>query len=185
MKKQLFFLFVPLVIWVTSCKVYHPESGSSFKKTTSYACKTKPKSVALFFRNDSLYFRYKTLGTVQAFGKDGGDEQEIRDRLKYSAYQNCANAVIAITTETVTRNYGGEFRSGSKTYVSKIYKGIAVKMEADSTGAGKLQNKQDLSFIRNTIRYNHEREKRTLVTACLAVAASALFVAIYVFTAYR
>ncbi|MES2680470.1 MAG: hypothetical protein V4635_11315 [Bacteroidota bacterium] len=187
MKDQtlLFVYFLVLCVFC-SCKVYNPTMGSSFKKFAAYPCRAKQKNVFLFFENDTVDFKFKKLGSIETFGKASDDEGEITDRLKYTAFQNCANAVIGINTQTVTKNYGGEYRTGSKTYVSKIYKGVAVRIESDSLyKSNKLGNSQDLSFIKNTIKYTHERKKKAISTAVFAVAFAAVFVGIYVLTAYH
>jgi hypothetical protein len=187
MKTQTFYFVYFLVLCVFySCKVYNPTTGSSFKKFSAYPCRGKQKNVFLFFENDTVNFKFKKLGSIETYGKASDDEGEITNRFKYTAYQNCANAIIGINTQTVTKNYGGEYRSGSKTYVSKIYKGIAVRIESDSLyKSNKLGNSQDLSFIKNTINYDHEREKKTMRTAVFATVFAAVLVGIYVITAYQ
>lgn len=183
---QRFSFILAAVILFLSCKMQDGQNTSAFKKIAPYSCRSKQKNVFLFYAGDSIGFRYKVLGKIEASGKADLDDQAILDRLKYTAYQNCANAIIGIRTETREKNYGSEFRTGSKTYTSRTYIGTAVRIEPDSVYKNNsLGNHQDLSFIRNTINHNHDREKKALTTGGVAVLVSALFLGIYVLTAYR
>jgi hypothetical protein len=107
------------------------------------------------------------------------------DRLKYTAYQNCANAVIQITTQRAEKNYGGDFRTDARTYIRKTYRGIAVRIESDSLyKSDHFGNAGDISFIKNTFLYNHERRKKAKITLLLAAAVSVLMIGIYVLKTY-
>lgn len=187
MKNRARFSIAVLFILIFYCDAILAQIVSnSFKKFSSYPCRSKQKNVFLFFERDTVTFKYKPLGTVEVSGKINTDDQEIIDRLKYTAYQNCANAVINIKTETITKNYGGEFRTDARTYTCRIYKGIAVRIESDSLyKSNKFGNSQDLSFIKSTINYAHAHKKRAVATAVVTVAVSALLVGIYMLKTFR
>lgn len=187
MEKLSIFLMIGLLMLIfVSCASYNNSTLiTSYKKSQNYSCKVRQKNVFLFYEADTIKFQYRSLGTIDLSCKTDLDENEIKDRLKYLAYQNCANAIVGITTATITKNYGGDYRTASKTYVAKIYKGTAVRIEPDSLyKSNKLGNSQELSFIKNVMRYNHENNTRNYLITAGAVLTSLIFVGIFVLMAY-
>lgn len=187
MEKLSNFLIIGLLVLIfASCASYNNSTLiTNFKKSQNYFCKVRQKNVFLFYEADTIKFKYRSLGIVDLSCKSDLDEKEVKDRLKYLAYQNCANAIVGIATTTITKNYGGDYRTGSKTYVAKVYRGIAVRIEPDSIyKSNKLGNSQDLSFVKHVMRYNHETNLQTYLITAGAVITSLIFVGIFVFMAY-
>jgi len=186
MKKTTLFLNSVAIIFLTSCAGYNSATTkTSFKKLTNYSCKVRQKNVFLFFEGDSVNFIYKSLGFVELTCKEVKDEKEAKDRLKLLAYQNCSNAIVGIKTQTLTRNYGNGYRTGSKTYVAKTYEGVCVRIASDSLyKSNKLGNSQDLTFVKNVMRFNQEHRNKTYLISAGALFVSMLFVGIFVITTF-
>jgi hypothetical protein len=183
--KNCFSICMTLLFVFAFCKQHAQGINSSFKKISNYSCRTKLKNVFLFFEGDTIHFKYKRLGSIEVSGKDFEEDTAMIDRLKYTAYQNCANAVIQITTQRTEKNYGGDFRTDVRTYIRKTYRGIAVRIESDSLYKNNyFGNSQDLSFIKKTFIYNQERRKKAKITLLLAAAVSVLMIGIYVLKTY-
>jgi hypothetical protein len=187
MKNTGWFVFICILVFFTeSCAEYKPATSVRFKKTVNYACRGKQKNVFLYYDSLPPTFRYKALGNIEASGKANENDQEIIDRLKYTAFQNCANAIVKLKTEISTKNYGSDYRTGSKTYLAKTYRGLAVRIESDSLyKSHALGNWLDLSFMKNTIKDHHDRKKKSMATAAAAIGTSLLFIGIFAYTAYR
>jgi hypothetical protein len=186
MKNKDCFSICLMLIFVFAFSKQHAQGiNSSFKKISSYSCRVRQKNVFLFFEGDTLDFKYKQLGSIEVSGRDFEDDTAMIDRLKYTAYQNCANAVIQITTQRAEKNYGGDFRTDVRTYIRKTYRGIAVRIESDSLyKSNHFGNSQDLSFVKNTVIYNHKRSKKAKITLLLAAAVSVLMIGVYVLKTY-
>jgi hypothetical protein len=186
MKNKNCFSICLMLIFVLVCgKIQAQGISSSFKKISNYSYRTKLKNVFLFFEGDTLDFKYKQLGSIEVSGRDFEDDTAMIDRLKFTAYQNCANAVIQISTQRAEKNYGGDFRTDARTYIRKTYRGIAVRIESDSLyKSNHFGNASDISFIKNTFIYNHERRKKAKITLISAAAVSVLMIGIYVLKTY-
>jgi hypothetical protein len=187
MKNNTGFSLVCLFVltFCSSCAVKHLSAFTPIKEKGKPLAKTRPKKVYVFYEGDSLKFHYKRLGFAEIECRPNEKPEESIDRLKYTAFKNSANALIGVKTEKVLKNYGGAYRTGSKTYVALFYKGTAVQILDDSLfRSNKFDNTADLGFVKNVMRYNHKHQNKANQILAASVLFSALLIGIYALTIY-
>ncbi|MEN7550623.1 hypothetical protein AAG747_22075 [Rapidithrix thailandica] len=111
-------------------------------------CDKKADNIYLFFEGEYLDFQYRKIGLIEAKGDRYAGSTELLNFLKYEAWKNCANGIIHISDNYVSREEGMLFSESSREeYTAKTYNGIAVEITMDSAFLAKYGNEVDTAFV--------------------------------------
>lgn len=127
-------------------------------------CQVKADAVPLFFQGENLDFNYQKIALIEVEGEKEHLDIELLNWLKYHAWSNCANGIINV--EKVHLKVAGSASTGFDEEESlygdkKIYQGIAVNIQKDSTFVKKYGDSTDLSFVEViALEQNNETNNR-------------------------
>ncbi|MEN8927669.1 MAG: hypothetical protein ABF242_08580 [Flavobacteriales bacterium] len=180
MKKNYFpsaLLILFMVVVATSCTTMKTtQIKQTYSEKIAYVdlecSKTELEEVDLFLVNDSLDFNYEEVGFVKAYGEFYVPDSLILYRLKYSSYSLCANGVVQVKQSKTT-----------KEGVSvKVFSGIAVLIEKDSTYYSKYPFEEEFDFYDFAVNdYTSETEVMTGFGKVMAVVGIAAAVILIIF----
>jgi len=162
MKPVLLFLFISVAC--TSCLVSHGDYlRTEYTPINPAECDPTPGNVYLFFEDEELDFEYTRLGHVEAIGDRFSDNPDILEKLKYTAWEHCANGVIQIKKGSRYRREGRGLTTSEHdiAYSANTFYGIAVKIETDSVFLGKYGNLTQATFIARVKQQQEEERQRT------------------------
>ena len=103
---------------------------------------------------------------------DGGNtdsKQDVLNRLKYSAWKNCANGIINISNSYSVREEGELFDDDKAYYQSNNYSGIAVQIDIDEDFINKYGNGINLNFIKENTRLNAKEDSQDDYDASITI----------------
>lgn len=122
-------------------------SSSEYTQTTGkiFACKNlecveKADNIYLLNSGNLKDLEYQIIGVVEA---EGILEEMTLSRVKYIAWENCANAILDLKTEK-SNNF-----EEVDNFIPKKISGLAVKVNEDSIFYAKFGKLKDLKFIRD------------------------------------
>ncbi len=109
----------------------------------------KADRIHVFFEGEKLNFKYTKIGLVEAVGGPYDSNTKLLNYLKKQAWNNGANGVIHIKRDYKTRSleHSTLDTSYTETYSADVYRGIAVKIEIDSTFKANNNMTTDSTFI--------------------------------------
>ncbi|MEO9802911.1 MAG: hypothetical protein ABJF04_06670 [Reichenbachiella sp.] len=111
-------------------------------------CKSRAEKMYLFFEGEKAEFNYEVIGLVKVTGRKNSNGDEVLDHLKYEAWTNCANAIINITSETVTKPYINTELTLTDSYSVSAFSGLAILVSEDAIFRQEYQNKAvEIDFI--------------------------------------
>ncbi len=144
---------IALIISISvSCSVsYGNRIARNFTKLNSDTCSQKANKIKLYFDNEKIDFEYEKIGFVEAIGSQYSSNEEIIDHLKYTAWSNCANAIINIKTDFKERESGTLLsdKESIDKYSGKVFNGIAVRILNDTN-----KTTADTSFVNKVKNYD-------------------------------
>ena len=124
---------------VQSCVSLSSVTQTQYTSVQPSDCESRPNRVELFFEGEPINFSYSKLGIIEVRGSVFTDNNHYLDRLKYKAWNQCANGVIAITSQEIDRGESEDER---------VFKGIAVVIERDTFLASSEElHETDTSFV--------------------------------------
>jgi len=155
------------------------ETASTSLRDTS--CKSETKPILIFFDKEPIDFPYSKIAYLEIKGNDGVTNEAMINRLKFTANNACANAVLFIDKQFADRESGYIGNEESKNiYTAPILSGIAVNIP-DTVYLKKLDNKADTmyhSYILQSMKKEaQERDDSTafsIVTVFLGVIIAIL-----------
>jgi hypothetical protein len=166
-----FFLSIYLV-FLSACSSVDYARMANYTPISTAPCNEKASKIHLFFQGENIDFAYEKLGLIE-LDESFFRSTEVYDVLKKTAWNHCANGIINLHEENRS-----VYNSSTKEYENvKSYKGIAVKIDTNSTFYQKHKNEHDLVFI-DGVNNTNERIKETsnvkLVFGLIAVGAGGL-----------
>lgn len=96
--------------------------------TTNLVPMNKP--IPVYFDGEPINFPYVKIGLVEVKGDQFSNTSDLINHLKYEAFKNGGDAVIAVKDGYTTRQSGLLFsKTPPAEYSSHVYTGIAVKLD--------------------------------------------------------
>lgn len=175
------------LLLVPGCSSYEDLVQSRITRTDTMECRGKPSRVYLFFEGEPINFNYKRVGLVEVRTENQVNRETMLNRMKYEAWQNCADGIINIKEEhrfEPYTYYGGRGYY-NRTYYTEVwvYTGIAVRINRDPVFIGHYGQEADTTFVQ--IVKNQQRTKvRSGEQVGAAVAGLAVIVVLFLLFAH-
>lgn len=180
------FSLIALVLFQSCGYTYGTYQQNEYTKLKTQPCFQKWEGVYLFFEGENLPFEYTKLGVVETVSSQYGSTAENLDELKYRAWQNCANGIIAVKSDFKTRTSGNTYVDDSEEdYSAKVHSGIAVNINIDSAFIAKYGYLRDTSFVSRIDYKKQQQAKRNESSAflnvlgCITIIALAIMASTY------
>jgi hypothetical protein len=186
MKRLLFyFLTFALLPLLSSCLVsYGDTTSSSIVADAPAPCTRRADRVQLFYDGEPVNFRYERVGLVEAQGEQFASNDKVMDFLRYKAWHNCADAIIAVRKNYKDRTSGTLFDSSENetNYSAPVFSGIAVRIVRDSTFEALYPSVPDTSFVsrvRGQVRKDIKRSDNQLMGSLLMLGIGSMAGVVY------
>jgi len=136
------------------------DTSVSYAPLSRIDCTVPPEEVHLFFEGESIDFSYQKLGLLEVSGKRSSTPEEMLDRLRYEAWQHCANGIIFVSKNYRTVDADLDINTESVDIRSEdIYTGIAVDIDKTADFYHKYGRELNTEFIYATERRLSEERK--------------------------
>lgn len=183
--RKIIAIILILTILSYSCTSYSGLSQTSGTITivNKIDCEEKSNTMHTFFQGENIDFNYQKIGLVEVEGDRVASDTEIIDYMKYYAWDNCANALINIEKDYITRELTYHYSDHDEQQIhnATLYRGLAVKIDKDATFMKKYGDTTDLDFVQ-IVSANLEKDEKSNVAK--KAIGSVLLVGLIVFGLY-
>lgn len=182
MIRQFKFTLLLLIFSVlASCSSLNNFKGTrgSISLLDSVSCSETANNIYLFNKGEAVDFSYTVIGEVNADADLGPKDFLAESRLKYEAWNNCANAAINIVTDTSSYTLAN---NGTVIKIKKL-KGQAIKIKTDSSFFAKYGKINDLTFLEDLNAPKKTKTKMSTTTSwiyMISVTLGLLLIAVFV-----
>jgi hypothetical protein len=150
--RKYFILFALLCIALTFLTNSCTTSSYKFSKVFFYSsndqnCTEIADNIYLFYQDENKEFKYEEIGQIDAKAGDSTTISDFEALIKYIAWENCANAIIALPVNlkdsVISNPLSTTFQSDKSLRNFSCY---AVKIKQDSSFISKYGKVKDTSF---------------------------------------
>lgn len=184
MFKTKFILILQMAILMSGCVATENFYQSEITAKTDRPCVSKSDKLYLFFEGEPINFDYEVVGMVKSTGKKNASGDDVLNHLKYEAWSNCANAIINISQESVSKSYLQTDYNLTDTYNVPSYSGLAIQISNVEEFAAKYRSKETPLDFTNKVekqkKSDASRSEAGNALGILAIVGTVIIVAIAV-----
>lgn len=146
---------------------------TSYNPFKTLGCDSKSQNFYLFYEGETIDFKYEKIGEVQSYAPLGTSNEILMDRIKYTAWRNCANGLILIKS-----GHAGTGSSDSETNPDlKYYTAIAVRIRDDEDFKAQYGNGVNMAFVQAVPQRQQQiRDNSRAVTAVCGIGLVILMI---------
>jgi hypothetical protein len=149
-----------VLISVTSCTSSDNITKVIYTSVEKYDCWEKADNIYLFHYRDTLDFDYSQLGVIEIQTGENMSNNDIRNLLKYSAWENCGNGIIELPFHSPNLYDSNQNNNELvKEEIPKNFNCIVVKINQNSKFFRKYGIKEDKTFINKALLLQKKVQK--------------------------